>query len=200
MIFTEVENKVKIEPSVSQGVTISVKPSSVEEPKQSKKAKTKTAKKPKQTKIKITFVCTGNTCRSAMAEAIFADYIKRQKLSAKFVIKSCGLNVVEGEGMNPCAKAGIAYIDVPVPKHETKRFNSAEQKKDTLVVCMTASHKIATGLDNAYSIGEITRRGDVPDPYGHPIEEYVKVAKYLRQSIGEILTFAENLSKASKND
>ena len=198
MIITEVENKVKIEPSVSQGATITINPSVSNEEKQTPKLKPKTAKKSKQNKVKITFVCTGNTCRSAMAEAIFADYIKRQKLTAKFTVKSCGLSAVEGEGMNPSAKAGIAYIDVPVPKHTTKAFNAVEQKKDTLVVCMTASHKLATGLDNAFSIGEITRRGDVPDPYGKPIEEYVKVAKYLRQSIGEILTFAENLAKENK--
>lgn len=200
MIITEelIDKETKSERVGEQiSFTIEVNETPIEKEKKSKTKRAKTAK-PKADKIKILFVCTGNTCRSAMAQAIFEHYIKSQKLGARFSVHSSGLSAVEGDGMTPSAKAGLAYIDIPVPKHIAKRFNADECEKSTLTVCMTARQKMAINSPKAYSIGEITRRGDVPDPFGYAIEEYVKVAKYLRQSIGEVLAFAENLAKANK--
>lgn len=202
MIATVTDTKIEVKKEQSEGVTVVINPSALPEKKEEveTKVKKKSAKKKKSEKIQITFVCTGNTCRSAMADAIFNDYIKRQKLKTKFAVKSRGLSAVEGDGMNPSAKAGLAYIDIPVPQHSTKQFSLDESVGDTLIVCMTARQKMTIGTPNAYSIGEITHRGDIPDPYGYPIEEYVKVAKYLRQSIGQVLSMAENLAKANKTE
>ena len=42
------------------------------------------------TKLKILFVCTGNICRSPLAEGIFLDYIALNKMSHKFEVDSAG--------------------------------------------------------------------------------------------------------------
>lgn len=41
-------------------------------------------------KISVMFVCTGNICRSPMAEAVFIDLVKKKGLADRFVIASSG--------------------------------------------------------------------------------------------------------------
>ena len=128
-------------------------------PEKKKKAK-------KEPKIKILFVCSGNTCRSAMAESIFKNEIKKKKLTAKYDVSSCGLTANEGDGISPSSRAALAYLDIPWHKHKAKKFKSEMTEKVDLVVCMTREHKSRLTATNAYTVGEITGRGDVPDPYG----------------------------------
>jgi protein-tyrosine phosphatase len=41
--------------------------------------------------IHVLFVCLGNICRSPMAEAIFKDLIKKEKLQASIMVESAGI-------------------------------------------------------------------------------------------------------------
>lgn len=43
-------------------------------------------------KIKVLFVCFGNTCRSPMAEAIFKDLVKKKGTEEKFIVDSAALS------------------------------------------------------------------------------------------------------------
>jgi protein-tyrosine-phosphatase len=161
-------------------------------PEKKKKAK-------KEPKIKILFVCSGNTCRSAMAESIFKNEIKKKKLTAKFDVSSCGLTANEGDGISPSSRAALAYLDIPWHKHKAKKFKSEMTEKVDLVVCMTREHKSRLTATNAYTVGEITGRGDVPDPYGYPVEAYIKVAKYLCECVEPVLDAAGYL-REKKNE
>ncbi len=139
------------------------------------------AAKKSSDKKKIIFVCTGNTCRSPMAEFLLKSYIKKNKLS-NISVTSAGLSA-EGE-MTAEARAALAYLDVPYSKRKAKQLNSLMVEKNDLVVCMTASHKRAITahmgmLPKIVTVGELTGGKDVADPYGQDIEAYVTVAKYL---------------------
>lgn len=161
-------------------------------PEKKKKAK-------KEPKIKILFVCSGNTCRSAMAESIFKNEIKKKKLTPKYDVSSCGLTANEGDGISPSSRAALAYLDIPWHKHKAKKFKSEMTEKVDLVVCMTRDHKSRLTATNAYTVGEITGRGDVPDPYGYPVEAYIKVAKYLCECVEPVLDAAGYL-REKKNE
>ncbi len=154
----------------------------------------------KAPKIKIMFLCTGNTCRSAMAESVFRYEIKKRKLTSKFEVSSSGYTAVINEGINPSARAALAFLDIPWHKHKAKRFDEKNGAKQDLIVCMSREHKQGTSLKNAYTVGEITAKGDVPDPYGYPIESYIKVAKYLWESVDAVLDAAEYLREKKNKD
>ena len=101
--------------------------------------------------------------------------------------------------MNPSARAALAFLDIPFGKHKSKRFDEKAGKKQDLIVCMTREHKQGVSLENVYTVGEITTKGDVPDPYGYPIESYVKVAKYLYENVDAVLKAAVYLAEKNNN-
>ena len=55
-------------------------------------------------KVKIIFVCTGNTCRSPMAEFLFKAYLKERKRAGDFTVTSAGLEAGKGDVMTRQAK------------------------------------------------------------------------------------------------
>lgn len=45
-------------------------------------------------RVKILFVCYGNTCRSPMAEAVFKNLLKEQNLEDEFEVDSAGTSLL----------------------------------------------------------------------------------------------------------
>jgi len=157
-------------------------------------------KKTTKNNRKIIFVCTGNTCRSPMAEFILKSYIKKNKLTG-ITVSSAGLSA-EGE-IAPEARAALAYLDVPFTKRKAKQLNSLMVTKNDLVVCMTASHKHAItahmgNLKKVVTVGELTGAKDVADPYGQDIETYVAVAKYLSYSVKDVIDALYEINKTEE--
>lgn len=138
----------------------------------------------------IIFVCTGNTCRSVMAECIFNSAIKNNNLSGKFSISSAGLAVYYGDTINPSAVTALKMLAFGGSEHEAKLLSSEDVAAADLIVCMTAEHKKRVNSPKAVTFGEIVGCGDVPDPYGKPVSEYIEVGKLFASSVGKVLQFA----------
>ena len=170
--------------------------------KRQKNAANKPKTAAKSDKIRITFVCTGNTCRSAMAERIFKEEIARRGLKDKFAINSYGLRVKPQDEINPKAVEALKSLGYRAAKHKAKPLTLAAAKKSDLIVCMTARHKAEINLEKCYTVGDITGGGDVADPFGAPVSEYVRAAKYLAYSVDETLELAEKTAanRRSNND
>ena len=147
--------------------------------------------------MNIIFVCTGNTCRSPMAEY----YLKSKNLE--------GVNVISrgfsgGEGANPKSVAVMKEVGIDISAHISRCISAEEIKNADAVICMTESHKamlmaFASEQKQIFVLG-----GGIPDPFGCDIETYRKC----RDSIfGAIDALIENgffgnitVSVATKND
>lgn len=127
---------------------------------------------------KIVFVCTGNTCRSPMAEG----YLKYKKPKGYEII-SRGLSTDGSPAANNSVNVMLeAGIDITGHKSQQMSYKDAEWAD--VIVCMSASHADtleALGIDKlkCYVLG-------IPDPFGADVDVYRACRDNIFEAIDEL--------------
>lgn len=138
-------------------------------------------------RVTVLFVCTGNTCRSAMAQYIFADFLKGKGEEGNVDVSGAGLSAFNGDDMSEQAKETLIERGIFGVNHFARRLTRDMAESADLVVCMTESHARAIGVaPNVTTIARITGGADVSDPWGGTLDDYRKVAAYLRYACDDI--------------
>lgn len=114
--------------------------------------------------MNILFVCTGNTCRSPMAEGyLHAKNIKNLNVS------SCGL-FADGSAVSKNSADAMNEIGIDISSHISKQITKADIENADRIICMSPSHKQALeniGVTNAEVLGD-----GISDPYGCGLDVY----------------------------
>ncbi len=155
----------------------------------------KSAKKP--TKLKITFVCTGNTCRSAMAQLVMRDKIKAAGEADFFDVKSAGLIPQIGEGMNKLAKSALKKRGYKLYSHKAKPL-SPSMKKSDLIVAMTETQRDNVGGENTYCARDLIGE-EIPDPFGGNLSDYLKTLERIERLCDKIFDTAQIIKNGEKH-
>ena len=135
--------------------------------------------------LNITFVCTGNTCRSAMAEGLFKKMLSERGLT-DISCRSCGLAAFTGDNATPQAVEVCAERGVDLSTHRATIFNQYILDETDIMVCMTESHKSAVMKINP-TFRILIPDGGVPDPYGGSVGIYRECADTLERFLAKFL-------------
>ena len=141
---------------------------------------------------KIVFICTGNTCRSPMAEYLLKKVLKKEKLRG-FKVCSAGVGGKKGDLMNPKTAQVLEEKGVTIGKFTASPVNDKLLKEAFAFVCMTERHADylmdmrwnvlrKSGEEdienNVYSFEQLAGRS-IPDPYGQDVDAYRYVYQLL---------------------
>lgn len=137
---------------------------------------------------KIMFICSGNTCRSPLAEGLFKKYLQENNIT-DIEVSSAGVGAFPGDAVsiNSILVAGSRGVDIS--DHRARNVNPEHLITTDLFFCMSESHKAA--LSRHCDESKIIVL-NVPDPFGRPIEVYEECAKQLESKFPEILERIQN--------
>ena len=123
--------------------------------------------------MKILFVCTGNTCRSFMAEAMLRDMLKGRELD-HIEVGSAGLAAMPGAGPSLNAVKVLSEKEIGPGSHQASRLDLEMLEKADLILTMTQGHKDAilsvrpAIWTKIHTLNEYVglEEKDISDPYG----------------------------------
>ena len=92
-------------------------------------------------RYRVMTVCTGNICRSPMAEVVLRARLADAGLGDRVVVDSTGVSDEEhGNPVDRRARAALAARGYDVPRREARQVRAADLADRDLVLAMTASH------------------------------------------------------------
>ncbi len=151
----------------------------------------------------VLFVCTGNTCRSSMAEWLFKDMIKDIDNLKNINVKSAGVFALSGECASNQAITAMHNQGIDMTEHSSSRLTKGLVDEADLILTMTMNHKYAilnmapSASDKVYTLkeyayGSDTSSLDITDPYGMSVERYEQCLVEIKEALKNIINAIKN--------
>ena len=149
--------------------------------------------------MKVLFLCTGNTCRSPLAEGIMNKRVKEMNLPV--TAESAGLAAFPGDEASYGSVLAGEKMGIDISAHRSRLFSIYMKEEYDLFAVMSESHKSAL-LPYISEEKIIVLGGGIPDPYGGNEEVYLECAEKISEGIDELLNelFTIEIHPMTEND
>jgi RpiB/LacA/LacB family sugar-phosphate isomerase len=150
----------------------------------------------------ILFVCTGNICRSPMAEGLFRHAVKGR---GDYQAISAGVGAMDGLPPSENAVRALRELGIDLTGHRSRMLTAELVQRADYIFGMTHSHVDAIMLmyphaaEKTFLLREFDEtldsfENDIPDPIGGSFDVYCNCRDQIEQGIASMLKFIEQTS------
>src|SRR6266481_3532764 len=147
----------------------------------------------------ILFICTGNICRSPMAEGIFRHIMKGRR---DIQVMSAGIGAMEGQAPSPYAVQAVKELGIDISKQRSRQLTGELVQEADYIFGMTHSHVdtvlllyphaaektfLLREFDDTLDIFE----KDISDPIGGSYDVYLNTRDQIEQGIASLMRFID---------
>ena len=152
--------------------------------------------------MNIMFICTGNICRSAMADGMMKKLIKENNIDAQ--VYSCGVYAETGDYATYNAIEVASEYGADISSHRATNIRDSKIKEMDLILCATVSHKqsvlyLYPGLQGkVFTMKEYAKLDkdgqdmDIKDPWGYDEFVYRKCASEIEDCLEKTIEILKN--------
>jgi len=155
----------------------------------------------------ILFLCTGNVCRSPMAEGLFRHAVRGR---GEFRVLSAGLGAMDGQPPTPHSVQAMREIGIDISRQRSRALTADMVAAADYIFGMTHSHVDTVALlfppaaEKIFLLREFddsleTYEKDISDPIGSPYDVYVECRNQIELGIATLLKFMEQQNLLTKS-
>jgi RpiB/LacA/LacB family sugar-phosphate isomerase len=154
----------------------------------------------------ILFLCTGNVCRSPMAEGLFRHAVKGR---GDFRVLSAGLGAMDGQPPTHFSVQAMREIGLDIAHQRSRALTAEMVRAADYIFGMTHSHVDTVALlypqqaEKTFLLREFDDtlepyEKDISDPIGSPYDVYVECRNQIELGVATVLKFMEQQNLLSK--
>src|SRR5580692_1187384 len=147
----------------------------------------------------VLFICTGNICRSPMAEGIFRHVMKGRR---DIQVMSAGIGAIDGQAPSPYAVQAVRELGIDIAKQRSRQLTADLVQEADYIFGMTHSHVDTVMLlyphaaEKTFLLREFDDtldifEKDISDPIGGSYEVYLNCRDQIEQGIATLLRFID---------